>query len=282
MLSRSLLLAGIVTEIFLVRLLWPSFTYRTARKWLKLKHSKKYNDWIRYRTFKHQVTAHFIAMNAATNSSFSLDDLNQLNELFEKLGQPPVHPIIPAIGDRFDDSQMRDLTDDTKSNHRGRSYVLEVGSLGVAWRTEVLKKAGVVACTADRLMIHNLVAIGAAEERILQDFVNYLKQGMPIGPKFELHPSVLQGFIQLKMSERETEGLFRMLVKSHPESDFILVYPKVEERFNGDAMAPRGGQPPGQHCTVAEVVHPGLARKNNKSWRIKALVKIVNITRNEN
>ena len=272
-----LFLADITAVIFLIWLIWPSITYRVALKWLKKNQSQKCMNWINYLTVKRQVTVHFIAMNAIKNTEFSPDDLNQLNELFEKLGQEPAHAIAPAIGARFNESKMKDRIDDTRNSLRSRIYVLRLNSIGVEWKGEVLKKAEVEACNSDRLMIHKLGTVETAENQIAHDFLNYLGEANVNALNLELQPTVIKGFIDMRMCEEKADILFEILKRCHPESDFLLIYPKNNELYNADTMATHGGGLAGQNCRVVGVVHPGLIRTQHRDWRIKALVKIINL-----
>jgi len=221
-------------------------------------------------------------MNAVNSSTFSSDDLEHLNQLFEKLGQPPAGAILPVAEDDFVETIMNDLMSPGQCHQQKRSYVLEVKAIGVKWRRDVLKKAEVVACTPDHLMIQRLAASGKNESKIVQTFLDHLRQNNELTADFELDPSVLNGFIQSKMLQKDAESLFEYLANSHPDADFSINYPKEKDNYNADTMTPRGGQIAGQKCKVAEVIHPGLTRRHNKSWRIKALVRIENQGRDLN
>ena len=119
-----------------------------------------------------------------------------------------------------------------------------------------------------------------SEPTIVQTFLDHLRQNNEPTVDFELEPSLLNGFIQANMLQKNAESLFACLSKSHPESDFSTIHPRANDWYNADTMTPRGGQIAGQKCRVVEVIHPGLIRKHNKGWSIKALVKIENQNRN--
>ena len=253
---------GFAVVILLSWLIWPSDTYRVARKWVKSSRGEPYKHWIQYRTIKRKVTATTIVMNAINSSTFTLDDLKNLTELFEKLQQPPALPI-------------------QHCHQQKRRYVFETKAIGVKWRGEVLKKAEVVACTPDHLMIQRLAASGIKEPKIVQTFLDHLRQNNALTVDFELDTSALNGFIQSKMLQKEAESLFTYLAESHPEEDFAINYPKEKDNYNADTMTPQGGKIAAQNCNVAEVIHPGLTRRHSNNWRIKALVRIENQSRDQ-
>ena len=272
---------GFAVVILLSWLIWPSDTYRVARKWVKSSRGEPYKHWIQYRTIKRKVTATTIVMNAINSSTFTLDDLKNLTELFEKLQQPPALPIQPGSESRFDASLMIDLKSPDQCHQQKRRYVFETKAIGVKWRGEVLKKAEVVACTPVHLMIQRLAASGIKEPKIVQTFLDHLRQNNALTVDFELDTSALNGFIQSKMLQKEAESLFTYLAESHPEEDFAINYPKEKDNYNADTMTPQGGKIAAQNCNVAEVIHPGLTRRHSNNWRIKALVRIENQSRDQ-
>jgi hypothetical protein len=269
-------------EIFLIWLIWPSSTYRVARKWTQANPQYGYKHWVEYKCVKREITAGTIAMNALNSLPFSLDDLKQLNELFAKIPTPLCECIQPECGAMFDRMEMRDLNTPPLGDQSKKRYVLETRVIGVKWKGEVLKKAEIVTCTPDGLMIHNLAALGVAEPKIVQDFLEHLRQRNECQLDLELRPSLILGFIQAKLMEMNAETLFKSLQKSHPDSDFSIIYPKINEGYNSDTMSPRGAQIAGQNCKIVEVIHPGLIRKHDKTWRINALVRIENQSRDRN
>jgi hypothetical protein len=272
-LAASLLVVGI-----LIWLLLPTRTYLIARSWLKTHHPKKMSEWIRYSTLKRQVTPRLIAMNATKNSQFSDDDLVHFNELFCKLGQQPAQKIFPVPGSKFAAQVMADLSGSEAGSHGKLEYVLSTEAFGVEWGGIILRKAEVVACTPDRLMIENLNE-SADRVAVVRQFRDYLLRRELINSKTELTSSAIQGFIDFAMIEDKARELFELLKRSHPDPVFSLVIPKVGDPFSADTMTPKGGKMAGKNCRVVEVVHPGLIRKDDPRWRIKALVKIENYIR---
>lgn len=271
--------AGVAAVAFLGWLLFPSPCFRVARSWVRAESQGKYQHWIRYRTIKRSLSPHAIAMNAIHDSSFSENDLEKLNELFAKLEQPPAKLIDPQTGDPFVSRDMKHAGEDFKPK-RGELYVLDLRSNGVAWRHEVLKKANVTKCTSDRLLIHNLALQETAGKKLAQSFLDFLQQDGELKPDFELSSSKVQSFMDTRISETQVDGLLSSLMESDPDRDISLIRPVPDQKYDDDTMIAAGDQP-GHRCKVVDVIHPGLKRKSDRAWRVKALVTIQNLSRNE-
>jgi len=270
---------GIGAIAFLAWLLWPTSIYRKAWDWERNQEPRKYLHWIRYRTFKRGLSPLTIAMNAIKAHSFSKADLEKLNELFAKLDQPPAELVNAEIGSHFDPAIMHDVTTDFASNRR-TFYVLESHAFGVLWSNKFLKKALVTKCTADRLMLHNLANTNCKDNLVAKEFLKFIFQDGKLPPDFELSDAKVKSVIDTRISEDQASEVFSRLLELHPESDFTLIHAVPGKPFDSDTMASAEGQP-GQRCRVAEVIRPGLTRKSDRAWRIKALVTIRNISRNE-
>lgn len=273
------ILAGASTIAFLVWLLLPSPFYRAAKRWERGQDSREYRHWIRYHTLKRSLSPLNIAMNAIQAPSFTEQDLKKLNELFAKLDQPPAEWIQAEVGSRFDPAIMKNADIDFQSNRKSL-YVLTLHSVGVAWRGEVLKKASVTKCTSDRLTMHNIAFTDTAGKGVAETLLNFIEQNGELPPDFELSASKVKGFIDTRISESQAAGLLSTLLECHPESDFELIRPRSDQWFDDDTMVASGDQP-GHRCKVVEVIYPGLKRKSDRTWRIKALVTIRNMNRNE-
>lgn len=263
----------------LVWALLPTPVFRAAKSWVRAQGQKKYRHWIRYTTIKRSLTPHAIAMNAIHDSSFSENDLEKLNELFGKLEQPPAELIDPKTGDPFVLRTMKHVGDDINPK-RGELYVLDLQSNGVAWRDEVLKKANVTKCTSDRLLVHNLALQKTAGKKLAESFLNFLQQDGELKSDFELSSSKVQGFMDTKIPESQAGGLLSSLMESDPDGDLVVIRPEPDQKYDDDTMIAAGDQP-GHRCKVVEVIHPGLKRKSDKAWRVKALVTIQNLSRTE-
>lgn len=271
--------AGVAAMALLGWLLLPSTCFRVARSWVRAEGQGKYQHWIRYRTIKRSLSPHAIAMNAIHDSSFSENDLEKLNELFAKLEQPPAKLINPKTGDPFVSRDMKHAGEEFEPK-RGELYVLDLRSNGVVWRHEVLKKANVTKCTSDRLLIHNLALQETAGEELAESFLHFLQHEGELKPDFELSPSKVQGFMDTKISESQANGLLASLMESDPDGDLSLIRPVPGQKYDDDTMIAAGDQP-GHRCKVVDVIHPGLKRKSCRDWRVKALVNIQNLSRNE-
>ena len=270
---------GIAAIVVLVWLLLPPPVFRAAKSWVRTEGPEKYRHWIRYSTIKRRLTPKTIAMNAIHDSSFSEDDLEMLNELFAKLEQPPAKLIDPKTGDPFDPRDMKHAGNEFMPR-RGQLDVLNLQSLGVAWRNEVLKKATVTKCTSDRLMMHNLALRKAAGETLSESFLDFSQQDEELKPDFELSSSKVQGFMDTRISESQADELLSSLMESDPYGDLSLTRPEPDQSYDDDLMIAAGDQP-GHRCKVVDVIHPGLTRKSDRAWRVKALVTIQNLSRNE-
>lgn len=257
----------------------PTPVFRAAKSWVQTVGPEKYRHWIRYSTNKRSLTPHAIAMNAIQDSSFSENDLEMLNELFAKLEQPLAKLIHPKTGDPFVSRDMQHAGDEFNPR-RGELYVLAVRSNGVTWRDEVLKKANVTKCTSDRLLVHNLALQKTAGKQLAESFLDFLQQDGELKPDFELSASKVQGFMDTKIDESQAEGLLSTLMESDPDGDLSLIRPAPDQTYDDDTMLAWGSQA-GHHCKVVAVTHPGLKRKSDRSWRVKALVTIQNRSRNE-
>jgi len=271
--------AGVGAITFLVWLLWPTSTYRAARGWERSQYSRKYNDWIEYRTFKRSLSPLTIAMKATKSPTFSQTDLKKLNELFAKLEQPPAEPVEVDVGTPFDPSTMEDVTPEFVVDD-GTRYVLENHGFGVFWNDDFLKKTPVTKCTADRLMLHRIDDANKRCESVAREFLNFIFRDGPLPPEFTLGDAKVKSFISMHVSDDQAVEVFSSMLDCHPESDFDLICPVAGHPFNNDTMTSADGQP-GQRCRVASVLRPGFQRKSDKTWRIKALVTIRNISRNE-
>jgi hypothetical protein len=257
----------------------PTPVFQAAKSWVQTVGPEKYRHWIRYSTIKRSLTPHAIAMNAIQDSSFSENDLEMLNELFAKLEQPPAKLIHPKTGDPFVSRDMQHAGDEFNPR-TGELYVLAVRSNGVTWRDEVLKKANVTKCTSDRLLMHNLALQKTAGKKLAESFLDFLQQDGELKPDFELSSSKVQGFMDTKIDESQAEGLLLTLMESDPDGDLSLIRPAPDQTYDNDTMLAWGNQP-GHHCKVVAVTHPGLKRKSDRAWRVKALVTIQNRSRNE-
>jgi hypothetical protein len=254
----------------LVWLLLPSPTFKQASRWLKENEIESLQKWLRYQTIKKSITPRKIAMNIIGHPEFTEQDLQQLNLLFEKLNQPAAGLIVPNFGDRFTPEKMQACNIDTRPHDY---YVSHRIDFGVEWRGEVLKPAQVEACSADRLMLYQLNYPANQGNHIASVLVSYLM--VQAGPNFYLDAGNLRGFIQQNMmpSDQVTQ-LFQALVDQHPEHCFQIYWPQAGDPFNIDRMTPAGGAIAGKNTTVKEVLEPGLERKGNPQWCIKARVKI--------
>jgi hypothetical protein len=270
-------LVGTTAVLFWVFL--PTPVFRAAKSWVRTAGPEKYRHWIRYSTIKRSLTPHAIAMNAIHDSSFSKNDLEKLNELFAKLEQPPAKLIDPQTGDPFVSREMKH-TGDEFNPKRGELYVLDLRSNGVAWRDEVLKKANVTKCTSDRLLMRNLAMRKTAGKKLAESFLDFLQQDGEFKPDFELSSSKVQGFIDTRISESQADGLLSSLMESDPDGDLSLIRPAPDQQYDDDTMIAAGDQP-GHRCKVVDVIHPGLKRKSDRAWRVKALVTIQNLSRNK-
>lgn len=261
---------GTLLLAYLVWLLLPSPTFKYAQLWLKQNELKSPQKWLRYQTIKRSITPHKIAMNIVDDPEFSEQDLNQLNSLFEKLSQPPAEQIKPNLGDRYIQEKMmaRNI-----ATHVSEYYVSEQIHFGVEWRNDILKRAEVNACSADRLMLHKLHDPANVSSHIVSELANYLQANA--GPDFALDAANLQGFIQQSMlPPDQVLELFQALIDQHPEHCFAMYWPQAGDAFNFDRMSTVGGALAGKNSTVQEVLEPGFERKGNSQWRIKARVKI--------
>jgi hypothetical protein len=226
--------------------------------------------WLRYQTIKKSITPRKIAMNIIGHPKFTEQDLQQLNLLFEKLNQPAAGQIAPNFGDRFAPEKMQACNIESRPHDY---YVSHRIDFGVEWRSEVLKPAQVEACSADRLMLHRLNCPANQDTHIASGLVSYLVAHA--GPDFYLDPANLQGFIQQNMMpSAQVPQLFQSLIDQHPEHCFEMYWPQVGDAFNFNTMNPAGGAIAGKNTQVKEVLEPGLERKGNPQWRIKARVKI--------
>lgn len=271
--------AGISAVALLSWLLFPSPFFQVAISWVRAEEQGKYEHWIRYRTIKRSLSPHAIAMNVINDSSFTANDLQKLNELFARLEQPPAKLIDPQTGDPFVSRDMKHVGEDFKPK-RGELYVLDLRSNGVEWRNEVLKKANVTKCTSDRLLIHNLALQETTGSKLAESFLSFLQQDGELKPDFELSSSKVQSFVDTRISETQVDGLLSSLMESDPDGDISLIRPVPDQKYDDDTMIASGDQP-GHRCKVVEVIHPGLKRKSDRSWRVKALVTIQNLSRNE-
>jgi len=253
--------------------------FRTAKSWVRTEGPEKYRHWIRYATIKRNLTPLDIAMNAIHDSSFSENDLEKLNALFAKLEQPSAKLIDPQTGDLFVSTDMKHVGDEFKPK-RGGLYVLNLLSNGVAWKGKVLKEANVTKCSSDRLLLHNLALQKMADKKIAESFLDFLQQDGELTLNFELSFSKVQGFIDTKISESQAGGLLSWLMESDPEDDLTLIRPASNQKYDDDTMNAAGDQP-GHRCKVVAVIHPGLKRKSDRAWCVKALVTIQNLSRSE-
>jgi hypothetical protein len=270
---------GLTAVGVLLWLLLPSSAYRKAKEYAKQKDDAKISRWKSYRSVKRFVTPRKIVMNAVQEPSFTIVDLEKLNELLGKLDQPPAVPIQVEVGTQFDENTMVGIESECDSD-RKMNYVLKAHSFGVEWKGDVLKKASVCRCTSDRLMMLELSRMASKDDRSNEAISAILDHKNELLPDFMLDSSWLQGFIDTKIEEKQVSHLFEALKDLHPENDFVIYSPLVGKQYNNDTMIALGSLP-GHRCTVQEVIHPGLLRNSDKSWRIRALVRIKNPSRNE-
>ena len=261
---------GAVFLAYLVWLLVPSPAFKQALRWLQENEIESPQKWLRYQTIKKSITPRKIAMNIIDHPEFTEQDLRQLNSLFEKLNQPAAGQIAPNFGDRFSPEKMQACNIHTRPHDY---YVSHRIDFGVEWRHEVLKPAQVEACSADRLMLYRMNSFEIPAADIISRLVNHLM--IHAAPDFYLDAGNLQGFIQQNMlPSDQVPKLFQSLIDLHPEKCYQIYWPQAGDPFNIDRMTPAGGAIAGKNTTVREVLEPGLERKGNPKWLIKARVKI--------
>jgi hypothetical protein len=268
--------SGAAILALLIWLLLPSKNYQIAKSWVRESGKGPHHNWLRYRTLKRFLTPAQIVMNAVEQPEFTSEDLNDLNRLFAKLDQEQAEAVCPPPGSRYNHSEAVDLN---RLSSASTFYVGELVKPGVRWRKEILKKAEVRACTADRLAVQSLLGANSLPPSILSPIRTYFEERRSLTPDFRLDASMLQGVVQVSLTNSDADKLFQALCDVHPESAFILVSPATDDAFNSDSMAPSGGEIAGMNCTVLEVLHSGLIRKDDPDWRIKALVRITNVPR---
>jgi hypothetical protein len=263
---------GPLAIVLLLWLLTPSVAYRTAHCWLLENGGGNSKNWLHYKSLKRLLTLRDIAMNAANRTEFTSDDLNLLNGLFAKLGQPSAALIRPKTGECVDRFSM-----DVENSHdeiRDRLIVLEVLSDGVTWKDLPLRKAVVRQCGPDCLMLHRLAEMEAADE-IVTAFAKYCQENGLLHTGLRLGSGELKGFIDIQMRPPDKARLlFEALKVAHPDQCFAVIEPPIGCAFDNNTMTPLGGTIPGQHSEVQEVRRCGIARTSNPKWTIKAIVKI--------
>jgi hypothetical protein len=210
-------------------------------------------------------------MNATNNPEFTSDDLMLLNGLFEKLGQPAAEFIRPATGDSVDPPSMEILNEEDAIPDR--PLVLDTLTAGVRWRGDTLRKASIVQCGPDYLMMHRLMD-QTAQDGIVSAFLEYCESKNLLEKGCQLGAGELKGFVDTQMRADMTRVLFDALKKAHPDQCFKLIEPSPGSAFNNDTMLPSAGSVPGQRSTVVEVRRCGIARTSRPMWIIKAVVKI--------
>lgn len=267
----------LLSALALIWMLWPSKTYRITRDWLESNEfTLRYDHWIHYRAIKRQITARSIVMNALQSPSFLPPDLIQLNRLFNKLGQPEAVAISPPSGQRFCINTMREANAGVSGRDFPMDYVLSEVSMGVSWREEVLLKAGVATCTADRWMIHRLTEDDHFHKSPIPEFLKFLEQKQSQDVAYNLRVMHVQSFIDLFIHGTEAGHLFEAIVSAHPEDDFALVHPERGGPYSADTMATKGAKLVGKDERVSGIIYPGLIRKSDPHWRIKACVTTEN------
>ncbi|TSA34568.1 MAG: hypothetical protein D4R65_06030 [Verrucomicrobiaceae bacterium] len=275
-------IAGLLVVGFLVWLLMPSAAYKIARKWLHDHDYSHYKHWTNYTFFKSFLTERSIIMNAINSPSFTQDDLDRLNELIGKFDKPtpPANAIKSSVGVPYDSNRMTWPNDTDKVNRSLCDFVLHSRVMGVEWRGDILKKEVVIACSADRLLLNNIER-ETAENPLATDFLSFFEASGQIVPDFFLQPSAVQGFLDLSGSKHRPEELFKLLAQHHPFSDFSVVLPRLQGRYDADTMTSSDGAQAWPKSIVIAVVQPGLVRTRSPQWRVKALVRIETPSRYE-
>lgn len=262
---------GMAVIAISVWLLTPSATYRITHRWLRENGQNEAKKWLYYWSFKSFFNPADIAMNAVNNPEFTPDDLMLLNRLFEKLGQPAAEFIRPETGDGVDPSSM-------EIQNKGDAIpdqllVLDALTTGVRWKGGILKKASIVQCGPDFLMMHRLMD-HAEKDEIVSAFLEYCESKDLLDKGYKLGAGELKGFIDTQMRADKTRALFEALRNAHPDHCFELIEPSPGAVFDNDTMVPLAGSVPGQRSIVTETRRCGIARTSHPKWIIKALVKI--------
>jgi hypothetical protein len=256
-------------------LLLPPKLYRLASAWVSAQKDTRYRKWLSYDTVKWSLNARRLAMNAIMCEGFARSDLEALNALFLRLALPPAAPIEPIRGDAYDPKVMSSVDKlEPLPTSRKSSYVLGVDAIGVRWRGEVLAKAKVRTCTYDLIMVSRMVEMQPSEDKAVTSFVEYLQALAGDRADFELEPAAIEGYLDSYGAYSSMPALFQLLCKCGPEHGFELTTPAPESPFDGDAMRPYGGRQVGQRESVSAVVHPGMRRRGEPTWRMKALVRL--------
>lgn len=277
----TLLLVGAGVELILIWLiLWPSRVYRASRGWLRTHAANRYDGWLKYTHLRCLYTPQHLLRNAVKLPDFNQDDLRTLSSLFAKLDQPAALEILPGAGAKFEPDRM-------ESSHEAQAtsydYVLKPVRLGVEWRGEVLRKAVVEAGSSDRLMLYRISEAPHGKYEQAEKFLEHLfpeprKGREEIPCDFVLSAALTQGFIDRCLIQSQVGEFFEMLRENHPEGDFQLILPEPESEYDATRMRPRGGDVAGQICRVESISCPGLERTRDKNWRIKAIVKVKNLS----
>jgi hypothetical protein len=123
-------------------------------------------------------------------------------------------------------------------------------------------------------MVSRMVEMQPSEDKAVTSFVEYLQALAGDRADFELEPAAIEGYLDSYGAYSSMPALFQLLCKCGPEHGFELTTPAPESPFDGDAMRPYGGRQVGQRESVSAVVHPGMRRRGEPTWRMKALVRL--------